>query len=371
MGIDHGDAAHEEGGFAGTPWIERGPLALGYAPIVPPRGHPQGVARGGRGNSLRRKGPVIAVLLGAFALTLGVALPQYAYPRLAMVPLDPETISVSQGRASTLFDRANLVQRRNVDLTATVKVRGDLGAPEAAVGGDVAVWMAGTVVSDSSGVVRATTEQRVCLDRHTNVAIPDCTRQYVANDARVDDQIRQSGQVLKFPFDTQRRDYPFFDSSTRTVAPMVFAGTDTVDKLPVYRFVQSIPQTRIEDVTLPGALVNRPDVASVDAERTFQVNRAVWIEPASGLIIRDQQAIRQVLREPDGPDGTVALEVTLTSTPDTVRRSVARALQARTQLRLISGTVPSVLAGTGLLLLGAGLFVTVRRRRHAADWIDR
>lgn len=314
-----------------------------------------------RRNTVRRRAALAAAVLGAFLLTLGLVLPRYVYPRLALAPLDPETVTVSEGRASILLDRATLVQLRDVDLTATVQVRGDLGAPEATVGGDEAVWHAGTVMTDSGGVVRATTEQRVCVDRRTSVAMPDCTDQFVANDDRVDTQVRQSGHILKFPFGTERRSYPFYDASTKTVAPMNYAGTDIIDGLTVFRFVQSIPKTKIEDVTAPGSMVGQPGVASVPAERTFQTNRAVWVEPTSGLVVRDQQAIRQVVRSPGGPDGTVDLDVTLTSTPDTVQRAAARATQARDRLRLIHGTVPAAFAGLGLSLLIVAGFVAARR----------
>lgn len=360
MAIDH--AAATQPITAGTP------TGYQHHVTVP-------IDRSGRATRLARRlghrGALTLIIVGAFALTLGLVLPHWVYPRLAVIPLDPQTTVVSSGQAAVLFDRANLVIRRDVTLTATVQVRGDLGAPEAAIGGDTAVWLLGTVVTDDRNVVVSTNQTRVCVDRRTSMAARDCTGQYVVYDSKINKGVRATGLVSKFPFNTQRRDYPFFDANSRSAPPMRFAGTEEIDGLPVYRFVQSVPATKFEDTQVPGSLVGLPDRPSVPAGRFQQTNRVVWVEPTSGLIVRDQQALRQVLRGPRGGDGTVVLDADLTLSSDSVRRAVVRAKETKQRLELIAGRVPNTIAAVGLVLLAFGGFAVVRRRRGATGGAGR
>ena len=66
----------------------------------------------------------------------------YAYDRLAVVPLDQDTVSVSEGPGATIFDIASQ-QEITVDLVSTRNVVGDVEASEEAsdeLGRDIAVW---------------------------------------------------------------------------------------------------------------------------------------------------------------------------------------------------------------------------------------
>jgi hypothetical protein len=315
---------------------------------------------------MRRASGYVLVGLGTFAVVLGLLLRFYLYPYLAVVDLDESFTFVSQGHDMVLFDRGELVQRRGVDLTATLKVEGDLTAPESKVGGDVAVWAAGLVVQDPSNTVVSATQQRVCIDRHTNAALRECTRQFVNRDENVNTSVRQTGQIIKFPIGTQRHGYPYFDTNTLTAPEARFDGTDKVKGLSVYRFVQNIPPTKMEDMEVPGNLVGGAEGTSVTAGRYYQNTRTLWVEPTTGIIVKDQQQMKQWLRSPDGRDGTVVLEGTFNATDDTIRRFTDLAEEKKAGLTILRGTPSLVSIVVGVLLVAAGVVVTVRRRRTPA-----
>lgn len=310
---------------------------------------------------MRRASGYILVGLGSFALVLGLLLRFYLYPYLAVVPLDQSSRFVSEGHDMVLFDRGELVQRSGVDLTGTLRVEGDLTAPESKVGGDVAVWAIGLVVQDASNTVISATQQRVCLDRRTNAAVSECTRQFVNRDENVNTSVRQTGQINKFPFDTQRKSYPYFDTNVLAAPEARFDGTEKVKGLDVYRFVLDVPPTKMEDMEVPGDLVGGAAGTSVTAGRYYQNHRTLWVEPTTGIIVKDQQQMKQWLRGPDGRDGTVVLEGTFNATDDTIRRFTDLAKEKKAGLRILRGPPSLVSIAAGLLLFVAGVAVTLRR----------
>jgi hypothetical protein len=293
---------------------------------------------------------------------MGLLLRLYAYPRLALAPLDPKAVTVARGTGITVFYPGDLKQRTDVTLTATRRIQGKLDSPDVKINGNVALWAMGLVTEDDNGTVVDAVEQWVCVNRRTAEAVQPCTGQRIGEDTSRTAQ----GLEYKFPFNTQKRDYPFFDVTTKTAPLMRFRAETNVDGLPVYQFVQTIQPTKIEDVQVPGNLVGGDATESVTAGRFYQTERTVWVEPYTGSIVKGQEKVRQFLRGPDGRDGTVLLDGTLTFTPETTASLVAKAKNDRSQVRLVFDTGPQVLIALGLVLAIAGLVLLIlssRRRR--------
>lgn len=318
---------------------------------------------------MRRVASLVLVGLGIFSLALGAVLRFYAYPELAVVPLDQKTESVAEGAAKVFYPNELVV--RDTRLTATRKVESNLTAAEAKVDGDVMVWDQGLVVTDSQNQLVSAMKHRVCLDRRTNMALQECSQQYVTDvegePTAADKAVHQEGLNYKFPFDTQQQDYEYFDATLRKASTARFEGVEELKGLEVYRFVQKIPSTKFRDQEVPGQLVGTDD-ASVTAARHYQNTRTMWVEPVSGIIVKGQEQQRQVLVGPDGKEGTVLLDATLTFNEKTVEESAKNASEARDKLTLIRSTGPIVLLSVGLVLLLAGIVVGFlgRRARHAA-----
>jgi hypothetical protein len=302
---------------------------------------------------VRRATSLVLLTLGVFGVMLGLLLRFYAYPRLAVAPLDPQAKTVAQGTGMTVFYPADLTQRTGVTLTSTRRIQGKIDAPEAKVNGDVAVWEMGLVTEDDNGTLVDAVDQWVCVDRRTGQAVAPCIEQKVDQDANAP----ATGLQYKFPFGTHKHDYAFYDVTTRTAPVMHFDGDDVIDGLAVYRFVQTIPATKIADIEVPSNLAGGTTTETVTAGRMYQNVRTVWVEPYTGSIVKGQEQQRQFLRGPDGKDGTVLLSGTIAFTPDTVKAQVADAKSNRSKTRLLYDLGPWLGIGVGLVLVIAGLVV--------------
>lgn len=314
---------------------------------------------------MRQAVSLVLIGFGAFAIALGLFLRFYAYPALAVVPLEQKVESVAEGRAA-VFYASDLTLRRDVALTATRRVESNLKRPDVKIGGDVMVWDAGLLVTDSSGRTVSAQMHRVCLDRRTNAAVQTCSESYVTErqegPSEDDKSVRQEGISYKFPFGVERTGYQYFDTTLRKATEARFESVDTVEGLEVYKFVQRIPPTKLRTQPVPGSLLGLPD-ASVDADRYHENTRTMWVEPVTGIIVKGQEEQKQTLRGPDGSTEAILLQGTLTFTQDTVDASVARAQEGKSKLVLISWTGPLVLISVGVVLAFLGIFGFIAARR--------
>lgn len=316
---------------------------------------------------MRRIVGFVLVGLGVFGIVLGLLLRFYAYPRLAVVPLNQQSQSISTGESMTVFYPSKLAKGQtqaesDVEVTATRLVRGDPTAPEAKPDGNVMVWDVGVVIEDTDGVLVSASLDHLCLDRHTNEAVQPCSGEGIEDnedDNSIDpnDRVEHDGLSYKFPFDTEQRDYLYFDNFTKRAETMRFVGTETVEGVETYRFEQKIPLTKIEDRQVPGTLVGQPGVSSVTMGRYYENTRTVWVEPYSGIIVKGTEDVDQTLRDSSGRPRLTLFSGFLGFTDETVRNAAADAEEARSQLRLIRtvGPLALVLGGAVLLLVGLGL----------------
>jgi DUF3068 family protein len=96
----------------------------------------------------------------------------------------------------------------------------------------------------------------------------------------------------------------------------------------------------------------------------YQNRRTMWVEPATGQIIKGQEEQRQELvrSDQDPGQGTEVFNGTLVFTDDTVARNVSEAKENRSKLWLLTtlpiflwiGGVLLILAAVALLLFGRG-----------------
>ncbi|GAA0814465.1 DUF3068 domain-containing protein [Spirilliplanes yamanashiensis] len=341
---------------------------------------------------MRRVVGIVLLTLGVFALTFGVLLRTVVYDQLAVAPLDPDVETVAQGTGMTVFYPASAkdttIEPVRTDATVTARrvVGGKLDAqevvkdgklgPDTEVLGDVALWRVGLVVEDENKNLVNAVEQWVCVDRRTAEGVKPCSQQKVDDGSGqpATTEVDMSGLNYKFPFRTEQKNYTFFDITLRKATPISYNGTETINGLDTYRFVQTIEPVQLDTREVPGALVNQPGVPTVSATRWYSNVRTLWVEPLSGTIVKGQEQVRQVLRGPDGQDGQVLLAGTLTFTDQTVARQVDSASEAAGKLRLLTSTGPwtawilgaLLIAGALFLLFGPDRYIKTRHRRGRA-----
>ncbi len=340
---------------------------------------------------MRRAFSLILLGAGVFAIAVAVILPTYVYSSLAKVPLDQNSTTVLEGSAAkalVVSDRgAGPVAeiRENVNLTATAKVQPNFARAEMKEGSDVAVWLLATEVTDNADDAIVTASKRqVCFDRRTaegyvprpGTIEPKCqpsssftTKIDTKPPANPGDLPRevvtetgQPGLNFKFPFGVEKKDYDVYNDSVKKAGTAKYSGTEKLDDVEVYKFVEQIPDTQISRQTVPGTLVGT-DQPSVEAGRFYQATITTWAEPVTGVIVKQQQQQHQELRVDGGVSGTVVFDGTLTYNQATVDRNIAQVQANRGKLSFIATTGPIVFGVTGGLMLVAGAFLLLRRSR--------
>lgn len=315
---------------------------------------------------VRRPVGMLLIGLGAFFLALGPLIRLYVADKVVLAPLNRYSVTRLEARNATYFDTSTLKTRTGATLLATTTLRGDVRANN---GNDrIAVWDSTTNIVDTADPDRPLQLQsyRMAFDRRT-AELVNCCGANVDGDGGV----RMSGYGLLFPLTgVEKVDYPFFDMTTRRLAPMRYDGEDTVHGLNVYRFVQHIPTTKTAslDTELPGRLLGLgEDSPPQKVDRYTQSTNTVWVDPRTGIPVRHRQNVYSTVQTPDGRGRMVAAQADL-MTIDRDQKALVdlantTALKAAAVRRYLP--VGSLAVGLGLLATGGWLALTAASRRPA------
>jgi Porin PorA len=289
----------------------------------------------------RRVGFVL-VFVGMFLLFFGLFERFYAYPRLKKAPLDQYSSPVATG-TGTYFNRSpdKLAEVTGAQLMNKRIVRGDVAAGT----DEVAVWDSfnSTIDTADQGVITAT-QERIALDRVTAQSVQCCG-----------ENPRHQGLTLKFPFDTEKTTYQFWDGPAQRALPAAFTRTETLNGVGVYRFEQRIGPLDVGDQEIPGTLAGEPDTPSVQTNIVYTNLKTLWVEPATGIIVKAQQDATQVLETPGGEQVLTLIDAVLTYDEATVERNADDAASGANRLRLLGAVLPIAALVLGLILVAAGL----------------
>ena len=336
---------------------------------------------------MRRAFGLILLALGVFAVAGAVVLPTYVYPKLAKVPLDQDSTSVLEGTASKVLAVTNdgsgpvTTIRENAKLTATGHVQANFAAPEMRKDTDYAVWLlAVKVKDDADGVVVAGSKRQVCFNRRTaegyepnGATDPKCDAKssYVVElkdkadkDGETPDEKNvekaQPGLNFKFPFGTEQKDYKVYDDNTGTAVTAKYTGTETVNGIETYKFVQNIPDTKLDSKKVPGSLIGSAE-STVTADLYYRGVNTMWVEPVTGIEVKQQQQQHQELRPATG-NPTVVFDGTLAYNGKTIAQMVDQIDENKGKLEFLSSTGPLWLGIGGGVLTLVALFLLFRRR---------
>ena len=291
----------------------------------------------------RRIGYVL-VFLGLFLFFFGAVERLYAYPRLKKAPLDQYSQPVATG-TGTYFNRSpdKLTKVSGAELRNVRTVRGDVKAGS----DEVAVWDSfnSTVDVADNGVITAT-QERIALDRVTAQSVRCCG-----------ENPTHQGLTLKFPFDTKKQSYQFWDGPAHAASPADFKGTEVVEGVDVYRFEQRIDRKTLRTQEVPGSLAGDPDADSVTTNVVYSNLKTLWVEPATGIIVKAQQDAIQVLETPEGEQVLTLLDAVLTYDDATVKANAEDASSGASQLRLLGTILPVGGVVLGLVLTSVGLYL--------------
>jgi len=307
---------------------------------------------------MRRVSGVILVGLGAFFVALALMLRFYVAGQLVKFPLDQYQVSTLQGSNVTYFSTSKL-KDLTVDVTVTDTIRGDVAAGDS----QRAVWNEFTDTRDTTnGVEIQPSSRRVAFDRSSGQIINCC-----GNEVNGDTSVSQSGLAIFWPFNSQKRTYPIFDTTADKPLPASYAGTDTVNGLTVYKYVENVTGEPAGSQTLPGNLVGMKGQPSVTLPEYYSGTNTFWVEPQTGVPVKVAQSRQLTLRDSSGNTRLLLFSGNLNMTPSTVADIVSKTNKSRSQIGLVNTTAPLAGLLVGVVLIVIGLVLAAAGRERPFD----
>lgn len=326
---------------------------------------------------MAKKLGVALTVLGAFLLVLAVASRFYMYDRLAVVPDNNQTTSISAtapGEDAEYLDVGAGPAVVTGPLKSTRVVNGDVELSKEAsedLDRDIAVWRtySCTAAPDfdcgSGETPLSGTSDIVAFDATSGETVDwDQTRTETGGEKK---RGNFQGQYFKFPFDTQKKDYMFWDGSIKKATPAEYKGTTTIEGLDVYEFEQVIEPTKIGTTAVPGDLIGE-DGGTVVTDRFYSNVRSFLVEPVTGVIIRGGESQDGYL-ELDGERKLTTTAATLGYTDENVKNTVDEYSGTSKLLSAVHTTFPIFGGIAGLVLILIGL--AMRGRSRDKERVDR
>jgi hypothetical protein len=310
---------------------------------------------------MRRILSPVLIGVGTFLVVIGVLVKAYAVPTLAVVPTNYESTTNLVAEDATIFNSdPDVLAPETVDLAISSRtVAGDY--PEAPDG--VVVW-ANNVTVTPEGWDHPFQQSRELtpFDEETGAASDyGVGFEEVENDEGEVEQVdvTREGQVYKFPFNTEKKDYLQWDSELGEATPATYEGEETLEGTTVYKFVQRIEPTVIDTVDIPGSVFDVEE-PSVSADMVYEMTRTLYVEPTTGAPLNRVEERNQVLSY----DGTEvpAFVGTVQYTEESQAASLDKVQTRATLLKLARWVFPIGFVVLGLAALAGG--VLMRRRQE-------
>lgn len=289
----------------------------------------------------------VLIVIGAFLLVIGLLLRFYAADAVKKTPLSVTSKTFLAGTADKLNPATGEIEALDV------KVLSDTKTDDEASDDDVAVFVNSTcAVKDEPGtpdcvdaddpeerLISATTDV-FATDRKTALSLSD----EEDDDYLPSDAVAHDGLVNKWPFDAERKDYPYWDGMLGEAVTAEYIGTEELKGLEVYAY-----QVTVED---------EPAIVAGDIEGLYSAEKTLYIDPKTGSIIKQVQRDVRTLES-----GDPILDLQVEFTDEQVQANVDAAEEDISSLRLVGVIGPIVGVVLGLVLLGLGIFLVLRDRR--------
>lgn len=318
----------------------------------------------------RRSFPVLAlVALAAFLVALGPLLRWYVYPRVVKVPDNQYQAVVLQAREATLIDYGSFTGVPHQTVTIVQTIKGDAAAAAAEkrrTGRDVDVWDALSYVEGTDGKMISRIPEVYVFDAHTQEPVHCC------GESVDGDPVVRTGIEYKFPFETQPRDYLYYDPQTRTSAPIHYRGTVDYRGMKVYYFEQTIPWVQVGFLkTMPDGIAGMTPQSITDAgfQRWYSTVRTFWVDPTTGAPVRGEEKHSEELRFPasSGRAPVTIFKGDVQIRPDYLAATAKQIGAQRQQVLVLSTYAPWGAPALGLLVLAGAALLELRGRRRSAQ----
>ena len=332
----------------------------------------------------RRTLACILVGLGALLIVAALLIPTYTVSRLAKTPLDLEVTTVAPSEKSEVLDSRSLtaptgsaVVDKNVPIVSQrfVTVEDPSDAKKLTV--QMGQTLRRTDKQGDTGLLTALVD-RVTIDRKTGMPIDDPIGSVQVQSDKPAEEVSHTGLQYRFPFDTEKKTYPFFDVNARQSFDINFVDEQEINGTKVYHFNSKTPIVDLSKVVnLPTNKLSLPaekwgvpgGPEPVTMTRWYQDERDYYIEPQTGVVVRGREQIQQYYaRSADKPEVTV-LKADFDTDENTQQAQLKQAKDGIDKLSMYGRVLPIILGIVGLISLIVGLvlgFLGGRRKAATA-----
>jgi hypothetical protein len=317
---------------------------------------------------MRRVIGYVCLFLGGLVFLLGVLARPVIYHNLATVPLDQKTTLRSVGEHMTALEISKTGVRVIKDATLE-NFKIVLGVPGKAKGNN-AFWQYVVVSKEVGGKVLDQSQEGVSFDRVSGEATNCCgdfkSAPTPEDVNKINDNYKHKGLFFKFPFDTQKTTYLWWDGDLGRAEPMKYLRTEKVQGVQTYVFQQkSGPEVYGKQKGVPGELFHSKK--PVDANLVYENTRTLYVEPNTGIIIKGVEQQNKRLEAP----GYAAVPTTIGTigyTDATIKQNIKDSSKG-SMLGFIKGPLTPIGIVLGLLLIGGGMALVLidassTRSRH-------
>ena len=245
----------------------------------------------------------VLLALGTFLVVIGLMAAIWAPGQVKRTPLDTDSTTRLAGTADKLNPGTGEVESLQVKATSVTKADSEHSDDE------VIVFVSSTcLVIDEGDVpdcVDADDPEKRLVSASTDVFATDRSDGTAVNGSYVPPSAEEKeGLVNKWPFDAEKKTYPYWDGMLGQAVDAEYDGTETIDGLETYRYHVLIEEESAEVVT--------------DVDGVYSQDKYIWIDPVTGAIINQtQHEVRELT------DGSTLLACSSTS-PRTRSRPTPR-----------------------------------------------
>ena len=311
---------------------------------------------------MRGKWGQILLGLGAFLIVLAALMRFYAYPKLAVAPIDQDSESVLVGPNATIFDVSTLSEKQT-DLTTRARTVGDIQASQDA-GDNVRVWVNTSSTTDSQGKVVSRDIDRFAFDATSGEAI-NCCGEYYETTAGEQTPVKHEGLQVKFPFRTEKKTYDWWDSTLLKAVPIRYVRSEDVAGYNTYVFQQTIGPTVTGTIEAPASVLGEKGTGNLKAQQVYSNVRTLWVEPNTGVILKRTEQQDNYLQY-NGERKVTTTRVTTGYTAATTQQFANDYGTLGTLLNLLYFWLPLACLVLGVAAIVAGILM-YRRRPKTED----
>lgn len=308
---------------------------------------------------MRRIAGLAVCGLGVLLIILAALVRFVVTGAISKAPLNEHAVAIEVAGGASYFSHASLMEVTGAVLHETLRLTGD----RAAGSGSRAVWTQHSDIYDETShrVVSSSTD-RLAFNRRTGELINCCGISRAATSAAGKD-------VLGFvwPQGARQQPYDFFDATLGRPVLARFAGTAAVDGLRTYKYVVTVPVTRLGTKTVPGPLVGSAEARPLTVAEYDRSRTTYFVDPVTGQPVKQTSAQHLYLGNSTGTQLLNLLNAYFTTNPASVARFVRSARSKDAEIFIVSLIVPVVLALAGLIASAMGAILTLTGRREVAS----